>query len=39
MGEESLPKPEGICKYCKKPVYHSLAQHELVCRLEEKQST
>jgi len=39
MSDEKDLRPEGICKYCKKSVYYGLAQHELVCKLEEKKST
>lgn len=34
-GEKNdLPKPEGICKFCKKPVYKDIAKHELICQFK-----
>lgn len=35
MAEEAkieMPKPEGICRFCKKPIYKDLAKHELICQ-------
>jgi len=29
-----LPKPEGICKFCKKPIYIGLDKHELICQFK-----
>jgi len=32
--KNEMPKPEGICKFCKKPIYIDLARHELICKLK-----
>jgi len=37
MAEEAkieTPKPEGICRFCKKSIYVDLAKHELVCQFK-----
>jgi hypothetical protein len=37
MAEKNeLPKPEGICRFCKRPIYKGLAEHELICKFSEK---
>jgi len=36
MAEEKLPEPEGYCKYCCKPIYLGLAQHELICKFSKR---
>jgi hypothetical protein len=35
MPKENLPKPEGICPYCGKPIYIGLSKHLLICRLKQ----
>lgn len=37
MKEEKLPKPEGICRFCGKPIYVKLKEHELICRFEKEE--
>ncbi len=34
--EKKLPEPEGICKYCGKPIYFKLAEHELICKYRDR---
>lgn len=35
MAVDELPKPEGICKFCKRPIYKDLAKHQLICQFKQ----
>jgi len=30
--EVKLPEPEGYCRYCGKPIYIGLTEHEVICK-------
>jgi hypothetical protein len=32
---EKLPEPEGICRFCHRPIYTNLKEHELICKFRE----
>jgi hypothetical protein len=39
MAEKKLDiEPEGICQFCKRPIYKNLKEHELICKFSERMS-
>jgi hypothetical protein len=39
MTTDKLPEPEGICRFCKKPIYIELTKHEIICKFRTTSAT